>query len=89
MNATTLRDARKRAGLTQDELAAASGVDQTTISSLETYRHTNPTDETIKRLAKALEIAPSRLRFSVPEPAAKVTRRRDRAGHTTPREAVA
>lgn len=82
MNAVTLRAARKRAGLTQDELAAKSGIDQTTISSLETYRHTNPTPETKERLAEALGIAPSRLRFAAPEPAEIGTRPTDRAGHS-------
>jgi transcriptional regulator with XRE-family HTH domain len=75
--------------MTQDDLAAQSGVDQTTISSLETYRHTNPTTETKERLAKALGIAPSSLRFSRPEPAPSVRRRRDRAGHTNSSTAVA
>lgn len=78
----TLREARKKAGLTQDELAAKSGIDQTTISSLETYRHTNPSDDTAKRLAKALRIRPVQLRFSEPEPALISTRGDDKAGQS-------
>jgi transcriptional regulator with XRE-family HTH domain len=67
MKPTTLREARRRAKLTQEQLAAKSSVDQTTISSLETGRHSNPTLDTVERLAKALGIAPSRLRFTDPE----------------------
>jgi transcriptional regulator with XRE-family HTH domain len=66
--------------MTQEALALASEVDQTTISSLETGRHTNPTRETQERLAKALGIAPSRLRFPEPD-ADSVTATSDRSGH--------
>lgn len=64
MKLLTLRQAREKRKLTQDELAARSGIDQTTISSLETGRHSNPTFDTIQRLAAALSIAPARLTFS-------------------------
>ncbi len=89
MKFLTLREARRQRKMTQDVLAAESGIDQTTISDLETGRNSNPRYRTIAALAKALGIAPSRLRFCAPEPVAKVSRRRDRSGHTTPREAVA
>lgn len=59
-----LRTARKRAGLTQDQLAAKSGVDQTTISRLEIDPHPNPTLLTRDRLARALGIRPERLAFT-------------------------
>lgn len=81
MKLITLRTARKRRGLTQEQLALKADVDQTTISSLETGRHTNPTRETIDRLAGALGIAPARLRFS--EPDATVAGRSDRRGHSS------
>lgn len=68
--------------MTQDELAAKSDVDQTYISLIERLLRC-PSDDIRKRLAKALGIAPSRLRFAAPEPAVKVVRRRDRSGHTT------
>lgn len=77
-----LREARKRRRLTQERLAELSGVDQTTISRLETEDEPNPTEHTKNALAKALGIAPSKLRFSAPEPAAIGTRGSDRAGHT-------
>jgi len=84
----TLKEARKRARLTQDELAAKSGVDQTTISSLETGRIKQPTDDTRVRLAKALRIAPSRLRFSEPDPdPVSVAATSDGAGHDARRTA--
>lgn len=67
MKQMTVREARRHRGLTQDELAAASGVDQTTISDLETGRNTNPSYNTIQSLARALKFQPSRLRFGQDE----------------------
>lgn len=61
----TLTQARKRAGLTQDALAALSGVDQTTISSLETGRKASPKFDTVMRLARALDVSAEQLRFGV------------------------
>ena len=58
----TLIEARRRADLTQDELAEKSGVDQTTISSLETGRR-EPQFSTVLRLAKALGVQADELRF--------------------------
>lgn len=81
MKAITLREARKQQGWTQERLADESGVDQTTISRLETDPKPNPTRETIERLAKALGIAPSKLRFAEPEPSGTVDHSSDRAGH--------
>lgn len=67
--------------MTQEQLESKSGVDQTTISDIETGRTKHPDDETKERLAKALRIAPSRLTFATPEPDAISTRESDRAGH--------
>jgi transcriptional regulator with XRE-family HTH domain len=70
----TLGEARRRAELTQDELAALAGVDQTTISSLETGRKSSPRYETVIKLAKALGISPEQLRFGVePAPEARAS----------------
>jgi len=77
----TLREARKRAGLTQEQLANKSGVDQTSISRLETT-HSQPTDETRERLAKALGIRPVQLRFTEPRPDSTVNHGGDRPGQT-------
>lgn len=82
MKEYTVREARERAKMTQDDLAAASGLDQTTISDLETGRNTNPRLKTIKALARALKIRPVQLRFSEPEPDGIGTRASDRAGHS-------
>lgn len=59
----TLAEARRRKGLTQDVLAERAGVDQTTISSLETGRKASPKFDTVVRLAKALDVEPGQLRF--------------------------
>lgn len=84
----TLREWRKRRKWTQDQLSSLSGIDQTTISRLETDPSPNPTPDTRKRLAKALGIAPSRLRFTAPEPVASVGRGSDKPGHTAHRTLV-
>lgn len=80
MRTWTLREARLRRRLTQKELAARSGVDQTTISRLEVEPHPNPRYGTLIRLARALRIAPSRLRFAAPEPVAPASESRSAAG---------
>lgn len=76
-----MREARQRRGMTQDDVAEASGLDQTTISDLETGRNTNPRLDTIRRLAKALRIAPSRLKFSAPSATSTIRKGDDRKGH--------
>jgi transcriptional regulator with XRE-family HTH domain len=82
MKPLTVRSARERLTprMTQRMLAQLSGVDQTTISSLETGRHTNPTIDTVDRLAKALGIPPSELRFSEPQPNASLDQLSDSVG---------
>ncbi|MEO8483106.1 MAG: helix-turn-helix transcriptional regulator [Acidobacteriota bacterium] len=82
MTRITLLEARKKAGLTQEQLAEAAGRDQALISKIERGDHTNPTTETVEQLAKALGIAPSRLRFSTPLPERTVRAKRDRSGRT-------
>jgi transcriptional regulator with XRE-family HTH domain len=76
----TLRAARLRRRLTQDDLAAKSGVDQTHISGIETGRR-YPSDDVRKRLAKALRITPSSLQFEKPQPTATVSNASDKEGH--------
>lgn len=70
MKPLTLKEARLRRGLTQDELSARSGIDQTTISSLETGRKSHPRFRTGLALARALDVDPAQLRFGVPTPQA-------------------
>lgn len=89
MKTWTLRQARQRAGFTQDALAAESGVKQSTISSYERGTRLRPAYDIVTRLAKALKIRPVQLQFSAPEPEAIGTRLSDRPGHSKkPREAV-
>jgi transcriptional regulator with XRE-family HTH domain len=57
----TLRAARLKAKLTQEELAEKSGVEQATISNLETGRVQSPQWDTVARLAEALDVDPYKL----------------------------
>lgn len=70
--ATTLREARQRAGLTQAALASRSGTSQATISAYESGRK-RPSVETFSRLLAAtgsrLRVEPGRP--SVVEPSAR------------------
>jgi transcriptional regulator with XRE-family HTH domain len=56
----TLKDKRIRAGMTQHELAGASGLTQTTIARIESDR-VEPAVRTLRKLAAALEITISDL----------------------------
>ncbi|EPJ39909.1 hypothetical protein STAFG_3043 [Streptomyces afghaniensis 772] len=56
---STLQLARKRAGLTQEQLAAASGVSIRAIRDLELGRANRPRRETIRLLADALDLTGS------------------------------
>jgi transcriptional regulator with XRE-family HTH domain len=53
-----LRHARRRAALTQGELADKSGVGITTITRIESGHITEPRVSTLRRLANALDIEP-------------------------------
>jgi transcriptional regulator with XRE-family HTH domain len=64
---TFLRVLRLRLGLTQDELAARSGVHQSTISKYETQHGLTPTFGSVVALAKALRVDPLYIKFG-PEP---------------------
>jgi transcriptional regulator with XRE-family HTH domain len=54
----TLKEARLRRGLTQDELAALSGVSQAVISKLETSEGPSPSWDTVGSLCLALKVNP-------------------------------
>ncbi|WP_086663276.1 tetratricopeptide repeat protein [Lentzea kentuckyensis] len=56
--AALVRYHRKRAGLTQESLAARSGVSVSTIRGVETGRRTNPQLASVRRLAQALCLQP-------------------------------
>jgi transcriptional regulator with XRE-family HTH domain len=55
-----LRNARKRAGLTQEQVALASGVPQGHYSRIETGKH-DPGIRTLMRIARALHTTPADL----------------------------
>ena len=60
----TLKELRRAAILTQQELARLSGVGRTTIAAIETGRRTNrPHPSTIRKLAKALKVKPQDIKF--------------------------
>lgn len=63
----TLKEARKRRGLTQEQLEARSGVIQPVISRLERGRVLDPAFSTVLKLADALKVDPRALRFGQPE----------------------
>jgi transcriptional regulator with XRE-family HTH domain len=55
-----LRDARKRLGLTQEEVAERSGVHATEVSRIEAGKR-DPRVSTLARLAEAVELHPGQL----------------------------
>jgi len=57
---TNLREARKRAGLTQEEVAGRSGVHPTEVSRIEGGKR-DPKVSTLIRLAHALGVPPGEL----------------------------
>lgn len=63
----TLREARKRRGLSQEQLAVASGVRQTNISAIERGAIQDPNSSTVMKLAEALRMDPRALRFGAHE----------------------
>jgi transcriptional regulator with XRE-family HTH domain len=57
---TNLRIARKRLGLTQEQVAERSGVHPTEVSRIEAGKR-DPQVSTVVKLAKAVELPPGRL----------------------------
>lgn len=53
-----LREARQQRNLTQEELAVAAGVEQTTISNIETGKVQSPSWDTVAKLSAALGVDP-------------------------------
>ena len=54
----TLREARKRRRLTQDELAVKSGISQSAISTIERGYIQSPEWKTVAALCRALRVKP-------------------------------
>lgn len=63
MKAIYLKDARDKAGLTQEQLESKAGVPQAVISKLERTATARPAFDTVVKLADALEVNPRALRF--------------------------
>ncbi|HEX5927796.1 MAG TPA: helix-turn-helix transcriptional regulator [Solirubrobacterales bacterium] len=57
---SNLREARKRLGLTQEQVAERSGVHSTEVSRIEAGKR-DPRVSTLQRLARAVEVQPGRL----------------------------
>jgi transcriptional regulator with XRE-family HTH domain len=62
----TLRDARLRRKLTQDQLAEQSGIAQSIISRLETGELQSPSWETVALLCRVLKYKPEDI-FPIPD----------------------
>ena len=75
---------RRKPPMTQVQLADKVGVDQTYISLIEAGKRC-PSEDIKRRLAKALRIAPSMLRFTDPD-IAEITPASDTGGHYTTQE---
>lgn len=55
--ADNIRKARKKAGLSQDKLAREAGVAYNTVVKIESGENKNPTIETLRSIAKALDVS--------------------------------
>jgi len=59
--AENVRKARKKAGLSQDKLAREAGVAYNTVVKIESGENKNPTIETLRSIAKALDVSVDKL----------------------------
>jgi len=55
--ADNVRKARKKAGLSQDKLAREAGVAYNTVVKIESGENKNPTIDTLRSVAKALDVS--------------------------------
>ena len=55
--ADNVRKARKKAGLSQDKLAREADVAYNTVVKIESGENKNPTIETLRNIAKALDVS--------------------------------
>jgi len=58
---SNLKDVRTARGLTQEQLADLSGIEQAVISALETGRNRSPGWRIVGRLARALDVRPEEI----------------------------
>lgn len=59
-----IKELREAVGMTQEELAAKSGVSRGTISALETKEECNTTSKTLRKIAETLGVTVDRLFFA-------------------------
>jgi len=59
-----VRRLREKVGMTQEELAAKSGVSRVTISNLETKEEYSTTSKTLRKIAEALGVTIDQLFFA-------------------------
>ena len=55
--ADNIRKVRKKVGLSQDKLARKAGVAYNTVVKIESGENKNPTIETLRNIAKALDVS--------------------------------
>jgi transcriptional regulator with XRE-family HTH domain len=72
-----LKQIREARGLTQQELAQRAGLNNTTISRIETYSHT-PTITTVRAIAEALDMAVADLEMVINPEARLLTQQAER-----------
>lgn len=63
MKSMTLKEARAKRSVTQEQLSQASGVDQSVISRIERGENSNPSHDTITKLETALSLKRGTLVF--------------------------
>lgn len=56
LQSTKIKQLREKKGLSQEKLARLADVSNNTIVNIESGKQTNPTIETVSKIAKALEI---------------------------------
>jgi DNA-binding XRE family transcriptional regulator len=57
LQSTKIKQLREKKGLSQEKLARLADVSNNTIVNIESGKQTNPTIETVSKIAKALDVA--------------------------------
>lgn len=57
IQSTKIKKLRERKGLSQEKLARLADVSNNTIVNIESGKQTNPTIETVSKIAKALDVS--------------------------------
>jgi transcriptional regulator with XRE-family HTH domain len=75
-----LREAREKAGLSQEQLAFRAGVDRTYISQLENDKK-SPTVQTLFRICRAMKESPGKVITRLEKQLARQTQAAPKRGH--------